>query len=70
MKVVLTLFLLTGLSLIGFCGWGLFTVTGQEAFPEMAGVLPFYFGALGGAIVLLTGLIYLFRRGRQRRSSG
>ena len=46
MKVVLTLFLLTGLSLIGFCGWGLFTVTGQEAFPEMAGVLPFYFGAL------------------------
>jgi hypothetical protein len=65
MKAALTLFFLTGLSLVGFCGWGLFTVSGQEAFPEMAGVL-LYCGALGGAIVLLTGLIYVSRRWRDR----
>jgi len=69
MKVVLSLFLLFGLMLVGFCGWGMFTTSGQAAFPEMAGLLPFYAGALGGAIVLLTGLVYLFRRwpNRHRR---
>ena len=64
MKVVLSLFLLFGVTLIAFCGWGMLTTSGQAAFPEMAGLLPFYAGTLGSAIVLLTGLIYLFHRGR------
>lgn len=67
MKVFLLFFLSIGLALLGFCGWGLFTATGQAAFPEMAGLLPFYAGGLGGAIVVLTGLIQLFRFWRQRR---
>jgi hypothetical protein len=43
----------------------MFTASGQSTFPEMAGILPFYAGGLGGAIVLLTGLIHVFRRRRQ-----
>jgi sterol desaturase/sphingolipid hydroxylase (fatty acid hydroxylase superfamily) len=64
MKVVLSLFLVIGLTLIGFCGWGMFTASGQTAFSEMAGLLPFYAGTLGSAIVLLTGLVYVFYRRR------
>lgn len=66
MQAVLLLFLLLGLSLLGFCWWGLETAAGAAAFPEMAGLLPFYAGALGGAIVLLTALIYVIRRWRRR----
>ena len=66
MKVVLSLFLLFGLMLVGFCGWGMFTTLGQAAFPEMAGLLPFYAGTLGSAIVLLAGLVYVFYRRRHR----
>ncbi len=62
MKIFLLIFLAIGLGLLGACWWGLYTAAGQAAFPEMAGILPYYFGALGGAIVLLTGLISLFRR--------
>jgi len=69
MKVVLSLFLLFGVILIAFCGWGMFTTSGQAAFPEMAGLLPFYAGALGTAIVLLTGLVYVFSRWRNRDRS-
>ena len=63
MKVVLSLFLLFGLTLVGFCGWGMFTTSGQAAFPEMAGLLPFY---AGSAIVLLAGLVSVFYRRRHR----
>jgi hypothetical protein len=66
MKVVLILCPLFGASLIAFCGWGMFTASGQAAFPEMAGLLPFYAGTLGGTIVLLTGLVYVFGRRRHR----
>jgi hypothetical protein len=66
MKVVLSLFLLFGVLLIAFCGWGMFTISGQATFPEMAGLLPFYAGTLGSAIVLLTGLVYVFHRRRDR----
>ncbi|MEO8043292.1 MAG: patatin-like phospholipase family protein [Spartobacteria bacterium] len=65
MKIFLLLFFTIGLALLGFCWWGLYTEAGQAAYPEMAGALPYYFGAMGSAIVLLTGLIYLFRRLRQ-----
>ena len=66
MKILLLSFLLIGLCLLGFCWWGLGTRAGNEMFPEMAGLFPFYAGGLGGAIVLLTGLIYAFRRWRRR----
>ena len=66
MKVVLSLFLIFGVTLIAFCGWGMLTNSGQAAFPEMAGLLPFYAGTLGSAIVLLTGLVYVFHRLRDR----
>ena len=65
MKAFLIFFFLIGLALLGFCWWGMFTASGQSTFPEMAGILPFYAGGLGGAIVLLTGLIHVFRRRRQ-----
>jgi hypothetical protein len=68
MKIFLLVFLTIGLGLLGFCWWGLCTTAGQAAFPEMAGLLPFYFGGLGGAIVLLTGLIVVFRRWRGSKS--
>jgi hypothetical protein len=32
----------------------------------MAGLLPFYAGTLGSAIVLLVGLVYVFYRRRDR----
>ena len=66
MKVFLSLFLVFGVTLIAFCGWGMFTTSGQAAFPEMAGLLPFYAGTLGSAIVLLTGLVHLFYRRRDK----
>ncbi len=69
MKTVLLLFFLFGLSLLGFCFWGVSTSAGQAAFPEMAGLYPFYAGGLSGAIVLLTALIYTSRRWRDRRAS-
>jgi hypothetical protein len=69
MKLFLTFFLLIGLALLGFCWWGMFTASGTSTFPEMAGILPFYAGGLGGAIILLTGLVYAFRRGRQPPSA-
>ncbi len=67
MKILLLFFLLIGLGLLGFCWWGLATAAVNTAFPEMAGLYPFYAGGLGGAIVLVTGLIYAFRRWRKGR---
>jgi hypothetical protein len=66
MKMFLTFFCLIGFALFAFCWWGMFTTTGTSTFPEMAGLLPFYAGGLGGAIIVLTGLIYAFRRWRRR----
>ena len=66
-KAFLSFFLLIGLILLAFCWWGVFTAAGQAEFSEMAGLLPFYAGALGGAIILLTGLLYLFHSARARR---
>lgn len=69
MKIFLLVFFTIGLGLLGFCWWGLCTTAGQATFPEMAGLFPFYFGGLGSAIVLLTGLIFAIRRWRQRRGA-
>jgi hypothetical protein len=66
MKTFLLVFLTIGFLLLGFCCWGLSTVAGQTAFPEMAGLLPFYSGVLGGAVILLTILILGFRHWRSR----
>lgn len=69
MKIYLVVFLTLGLGLLGFSWWGLFTTAGQAAFPEMAGLLPFYAGGLGSTIIVLTGLISAIRRWRQRRNT-
>lgn len=61
MNKLLLIFLTIGLGLLALCFWGLETAGGQAAFPEMAGIFPFYCGGLGAGIVLLTAAIYLDR---------
>ena len=64
----LLLFLLAiGCGLLAFCWWGLETAAGQAAFPEMAGLYPFYAGGLGVAVVLLALVVSLGRRWRATR---
>lgn len=69
MKLFLVVFFTLGLSLFGLCWWGLCTTAGRVAFPEMAGLVPFYAGLLGGVIILLTGLIFAFWRWRRRSAA-
>ena len=40
--------LLLGVALMVFGWWGIFTASGQRAYDEMAGMIPFYGGILGG----------------------
>ena len=42
-----------GLALIAFGWWGLHTTTGQDAFDEMAGIIPLLTELLGGILLLL-----------------
>lgn len=54
-----------GVGLEGFAYWGLNTVEGGHAFDEMAGMVPFAAGVLGGLCVL--GAAFAWWRGRARR---
>lgn len=67
MNKLLLIFLTIGLGLLAFCFWGLETAVGRAAFPEMAGLYPFYLGGCGAGIVILTASIYLGRRWRMIR---
>ena len=42
-----------GLALIAFGWWGLHTAAGQDAFDEMAGIIPLLTQLLGGILLLL-----------------
>jgi hypothetical protein len=51
------------LFLVPFGAWGLFTVQGQNQFPEMSGILPFFALVFAGVLLLLLAVFNgLWRR--------
>lgn len=68
MRTFLTFLLFTGLALVGFGWWGLFTKSGQAEYPEMAGLIPFYSAGAGVGCILLGGIVHAFRYWRRRRA--
>jgi hypothetical protein len=69
-KSILFIFgFVAGLALIVFGWWGFFTRSGQHAFPEMAGILPFYAFGLGLAFLFLISVVCLIYRRRRRRGN-
>lgn len=59
--------LLAGVALIAFYQWGLNTHSGREAFPEMAGTIPFLAGVAGATCVMVSGLVWAVARWRRRK---
>ena len=52
--------------LLAFGWWGMNTAAGQRAYDEMAGMIPFWAGVLGGlllAAAAVLGVVMLVRRG-------
>jgi len=52
---------------MGFGWWGLNTVAGNHMFDEMAGIVPFAVGVLGGLLVIAAGVTGWWLR---RRAAG
>jgi hypothetical protein len=69
MRALLALAVCVGLALMAWCGWGLFTKSGQAAYPEMAGLIPFYAGIGGAACLILAAGAYGFRCWRRNRNN-
>ena len=46
-----------GLFLVAFGWWGVQTRAGRAAFDEMAGMIPFFAGVLGGVCVVVAAVI-------------
>jgi hypothetical protein len=43
-----------GLGLVAFAWWGMNTRAGQQAFDEMAGMIPFFAGVAGAILVVVA----------------
>jgi hypothetical protein len=60
MRARLALAVCVGLALMALCAWGFFTKSGQAAYPETAGLIPFYAGIGGAACLILATAAYGF----------
>ncbi|HEX8402076.1 MAG TPA: hypothetical protein VF628_10260 [Allosphingosinicella sp.] len=67
-RASITLFTLAAV-LAGFAYWGIYTLDGQHAFDEMAGIVP-YSAGLGSVILGVSGLLTWWLNWRRTRRSG
>ena len=68
-RLFLSLVVLATLLLV-YCYWGLFTIPGQRAYPEMAGLIPFYGGILGAVLIGIAAVAAVVMRWRRRPATG
>ncbi len=68
-RVITIILAVAGAGLLAFGWWGMNTPTGQRRFDEMAGIIPFWAGLLGGfllCVAIVVALIGRLRRARAR----
>lgn len=62
MRMLPWVFVVLAVLLAAFSYWGIFTRAGAARFEEMAGMIPFFAGIVGGALLVAALIIAVVRR--------